>query len=343
VSPETYEGAGVNLGEGEEAVRRIKERVRSTFRPEVVGDIGGFGGLFAFAKDRYRDPVLVSSTDGVGTKAMVARMTGRFTTIGIDLVAMVVDDIAAQGAEPLFLLDYIAVGKLDADHVVQLVEGMAEGCRKAGCALIGGETAEHPGAMAPGDFDIVGFAVGVAERDRIVTGADVVAGDRLIGLLSPGLRSNGYSLARRVLLDVGGRDLEAPAWKGAHHTLADELLRPSVIFAPAVNELCRAVHVHAIAHITGGGIPGNLARVLPDKCDAVVRGDTWEQPEIFREIQRLGDISDDEMARVFNLGVGMVVAVAPSAVFATHDVLRSHGVDSVEIGEVVPGSGAVRL
>src|SRR5206468_1532194 len=161
-------------------------------------------------------------------------------------------------------------------------------CRKAGCALIGGETAEHPGAMAPGDFDIVGFAVGVVERDRLVTGADVAAGDRLIGLLSPGLRSNGYSLARRVLLDVGGRDLDGPAWKGAHHSLADELLRPSVIYAPAVNELCRALHVHAIAHVTGGGIPGNLARVLPDKTDAVVHGDAWEQPEIFREIQRHG-------------------------------------------------------
>jgi len=343
VTPETYESAGVSLSEGEEAVRRIKDKVRRTFRPEVIGDIGGFGGLFAFPKDRYKDPVLVSSTDGVGTKAMVARATGRFTTIGIDLVAMVVDDIAAQGAEPLFLLDYIAVGKLDADHVDQLVEGVAEGCLKAGCALIGGEMAEHPGAMAPGDFDIVGFAVGVAERDRVVTGSAVAPGDRLIGLLSPGLRSNGYSLARRVLLDVGGRDLDAPAWKGSHHSLADELLRPSVIYAPAVVELCRTVAVHGIAHVTGGGIPGNLARVLPESCDAVVRRDAWDQPEIFGEIQSQGDVSDDEMARVFNLGVGMIVAVAAADVFPAHDVLRSHGVDSVEIGEVVAGSGNVVL
>jgi phosphoribosylformylglycinamidine cyclo-ligase len=274
---------------------------------------------------------------------MIARGTGQFTTIGIDLVAMVVDDIATHGAEPLFLLDYIAVGKLDADHVEKLVEGVAEGCRKAGCALIGGEMAEHPGAMAPGDFDIVGFAVGVAERDHLVTGSAVAPGDRLIGLLSPGLRSNGYSLARRVLLDVGGRDLDAPAWKGAHHSLADELLRPSVIYAPAVVALCRTVQVHGIAHITGGGIPGNLVRVLPDSCDAVVRRDAWEQPEIFGEIQRQGEVADDEMARVFNLGVGMIVVVGEADVFAAHDVLRSHGVDSVEIGEVVAGSGNVQL
>jgi phosphoribosylformylglycinamidine cyclo-ligase len=340
---ETYDQAGVSLSEGEEAVRRIKDRVRSTFRPEVLGDIGGFGGLFAFPKDRYRDPVLVSSTDGVGTKALVAKATGRFTTIGIDLVAMVVDDIAAQGAEPLFLLDYIAVGKLDAGHIEQLVEGVAEGCRKAGCALIGGEMAEHPGAMAAGDFDIVGFAVGVAERDQLVTGASIAPGDRLIGLLSPGLRSNGYSLARRVLLDLGERDLAGPAWKGSHHSLADELLRPSVIYAPAAVELCRTVDVHGIAHITGGGLPGNVRRILPSTCDAVIRRDAWEQPEIFREIQTRGDISDDEMARVFNLGIGMVVAVPEADVFATHDLLRSHGVDSAEIGEVVSGSGEVSV
>src|SRR5437870_2544903 len=212
---ETYESAGVNISAGEAAVERIKSRVRATFRPEVVGDIGGFGGLFAFAKDRYRDPVLVSSTDGVGTKALVAQAAGRFTTIGIDLVAMCVDDIAAQGAEPLFFLDYIAVGRLDPEHIEQLVEGVAEGCRAAGCALIGGEMAEHPGSMEPGEFDLVGFSVGVVDRDRIITTDHLVAGDVLIGLPSPGLRSNGYSLARHVLLDIGGRSLDGPAWDGA--------------------------------------------------------------------------------------------------------------------------------
>src|SRR5215212_7169977 len=199
---ETYEAAGVSIDAGEAAVERIKEKVRSTFRREVIGDIGGFGGLFALDTTRYRNPVLVASTDGVGTKALVAQATGRFDTIGLDLVAMCVDDLVCQGAEPLFFLDYIAVGKLDPDQIEQLVEGVAEGCRTAGCALIGGEMAEHPGAMEPGEFDLVGFSVGVVERDQKITGEHVTPGDVLIGLPSPGLRSNGYSLARRVLLDL---------------------------------------------------------------------------------------------------------------------------------------------
>jgi phosphoribosylformylglycinamidine cyclo-ligase len=340
---ETYEAAGVSIAAGDEAVALIKQRVRATFRPEVIGDIGGFGGLFALDKDRYRDPVLVSSTDGVGTKALIAQTTGRFTTIGLDLVAMCVDDVAAQGAEPLFFLDYIAVGRLDPDQVEQLFEGVAEGCRQAGCAVVGGEVAEHPGALAPDGFDLVGFSVGIVERDGIVDGRRVAPGHRLIGLESPGLRSNGYSLARRVLLERAGMPLDGPAWPGAHHTLADELLLPSVIYSPAVLALCRAVDVLALAHITGGGLPGNLTRVLPPSCEAVVRRDAWEVPAIFREIQRLGAISDDEMARVFNLGIGMVAVVAPDDVFRAHDALRSHGVGSVEIGEVVEGSGEVVL
>src|SRR5437762_988433 len=254
---ETYEGAGVSIGAGDEAVARIRDRLRSTFRPEVVGDIGGFGGLFAFDPQRYRDPILVSSTDGVGTKALVAQATGRFTTIGVDLVAMCVDDIAAQGAEPLFFLDYIAVGRLEPDQVEGLVTGMVDGCRQAGCALIGGEMAEHPGALEPGEFDLVGFTVGVAERDRLVTGERIEPGDRLIGLPSDGLRSNGYSLARRVLFDVAGLDLGGPAGSGAHHSLADELLKPSDIYAPALVVLGRAVDVHGLAHVTGGGLAGN--------------------------------------------------------------------------------------
>jgi phosphoribosylformylglycinamidine cyclo-ligase len=340
---ETYEAAGVSIAAGEEAVARIKERVRSTFRPEVVGDIGGFGGLFAFDPSRYRDPILVSSTDGVGTKALIAQATGRFTTIGIDLVAMCVDDIAAQGAEPLFFLDYIAVGKLEPDHVEALVTGMVDGCRQAGCALIGGEMAEHPGALEPGEFDLVGFTVGVAERDRLITGDGIAPGDRLIGLRSDGLRSNGYSLARRVLLDIAGLELDGPAWPGAHHSLADELLKPSDIYAAALVVLGRDVDVHGLAHITGGGLPGNIARVLPGTCDAVVQRGSWEVPGIFGEIQRVGEVSDDEMARVFNLGIGMVAVIPPDDVMRGHDVLRSHGVSSVDIGEIVPGEGAVQL
>jgi len=340
---ETYEGAGVSIAAGDEAVARIKERVRTTFRPEVVGDIGGFGALFAFDKDRHRQPLLVSSTDGVGTKALVAQATGRFTTIGVDLVAMVVDDIAAQGAEPLFFLDYIAVGRLDPAQVEGLVAGMVDGCRQAGCALVGGEMAEHPGALEPGEFDLVGFAVGVVERDRLVTGERISTGDRLIGLPSDGLRSNGYSLARRVLLERAGLALDGPAWHGAHHSLAEELLRPSDIYAPALGALGRAVDAHGLAHITGGGLPGNVSRVLPDGCDAVIRRGAWEVPRIFSEIQRLGEVSDDEMARVFNLGVGMVAVVPAEDVHKAHDVLRSNGVASVEIGEVVDGSGAVTI
>jgi phosphoribosylformylglycinamidine cyclo-ligase len=339
---ETYAGAGVDIDAGEEAVRRIKDKVRSTFRPEVIGDIGGFGGLFALDVARFRNPVLVSSTDGVGTKALVANATGRFTTIGIDLVAMCVDDLVCQGAEPLFFLDYIAVGRLDPDHVEQLVEGVAEGCRQARCALIGGEMAEHPGAMEPGEFDLVGFAVGVAERDRLVTGRNVAVGDVLIGLPSPNLRSNGYSLARRVLLERAGLALDGPAYEDAAHSLADELLAPSVIYSPAVAALVEKVDVRAVAHITGGGIPGNLNRVLPPGADAEVDASTWEPPRIFGEIQRLGGVDPDEMARVFNMGIGMVVVVPEADAHEALDIARTAGHRAVPIGRIVPGDGRVR-
>ena len=339
----TYESAGVDIAAGEEAVERIKHQVRSTFRPEVIGDVGGFGGLFAFPTHRFSHPVLVSSTDGVGTKALVAQATGRFDTIGIDLVAMCVDDIVCQGAEPLFFLDYIAVGKLDPDHIEQLVAGVANGCRQAGCALIGGEMAEHPGAMEPGEFDLVGFAVGVVERDRALTGAHVQPGDALVGLPSPGLRSNGYSLARKVLLDDARRSLDDPAYSGAHHTLADELLTPSVVYAPAIAALLRVVDVRAIAHITGGGIPGNLKRVLPEHVDAVVERSTWEVPRIFGEIQRLGHVDDAEMAKVFNLGIGMIVVVPADEVHTTLDLLRTEGHRAMELGTIVSGHADVVL
>ena len=340
----TYAEAGVDITAGEDAVKRIKEHVRSTYRPEVIGDIGGFGGLFAFPQDRYKNPVLVSSTDGVGTKALVAKAAGRFDTIGIDLVAMCVDDLVCQGAEPLFFLDYIAVGKLDPDHIDQLVAGVAEGCRQAGCAIVGGEMAEHPGAMDPGEFDLVGFAVGVVERDRIITGEHVRPGDVLIGLPSPGLRSNGYSLARKVFFDVAKRDLDAPAYEGASRSLADELLEPSVIYAPAISALLRAVDVRAIAHITGGGILGNLVRVLPPHADALVDQRQWEAPRIFDEMARIGGISPEEMAKTFNLGLGMIVVVPRAEVFKTLDVLRSRGHrGAAEVGEIVEGRGAVHL
>jgi phosphoribosylformylglycinamidine cyclo-ligase len=326
---ETYSAAGVDIAAGEAAVDRIKAKVRSTYRPEVLGDIGGFGGLVALPEG-YRQPVLVSSTDGVGTKAMVARAAGRFDTIGIDLVAMCVDDIVCQGAEPLFFLDYISVGALDPDQIDGLVTGVVEGCRQAGCALVGGEMAEHPGAMEPGEFDLVGFVVGVAERDRILTGDDARAGDVLIGLPSPGLRSNGYSLARRVLLERAGLGLDDELFPG--RTVADELLLPSVIYAPAVARLLGDVDVRAVAHITGGGIVGNIPRVLPAGLDARMDRSAWEVPRVFTEIQRHGEVSDEEMAKVFNLGLGMVVVVPGDDVNRALGLLREAGHAAAEVG-----------
>lgn len=339
---ETYEAAGVSIEAGEDAVSRIKDDVRSTFRPEVIGDIGGFGGLFRFDTSRHREPVLVSTTDGVGTKAVVAHQAGRFTTIGLDLVAMCVDDLVCQGAEPLFFLDYISIGRLDPHQIKDLVGGVAEGCRQAGCALVGGEMAEHPGVMEPGEFDLVGFAVGVVDRSRLLTGERVTPGDVLIGLPSPGLRSNGYSLARRLLFDVAGRSLDDAAWDDAHApTVADELLRPSVIYAPAVRALLDRVEVHAVAHITGGGLGGNLNRVLGGHGDASVDPGSWEWPRIFSELQAIGSVTDDEMRRVFNLGIGMVAVVPPESTHVALDVLRTAGHRGRVIGEVVPGHGDV--
>lgn len=341
---ETYEAAGVSIGAGEAAVDAIKDAVRSTFRPEVLGDIGGFGGLFRFDPSKYSDPVLVSSTDGVGTKANVATAVGRFDTIGLDLVAMCVDDLVCTGAEPLFFLDYISVGHLDPEHARQLVAGVADGCRQAGCALIGGEMAEHPGMMAEGEFDLVGFAVGAVDRPRMITGDDVAAGDVLIGLPSPGLRSNGFSLARRLMFDVAGRSVTDPAWDGpGAPSVGDELLVPSVIYAPAIMALIDAVEVHSIAHITGGGLPGNLNRVLGTHSDALVDPTSWEWPRVFSELQSIGDVSVDEMRKVFNLGVGMVVAVPPEAVADAVSTLETAGHRARPIGEVIAGSGVVRF
>jgi phosphoribosylformylglycinamidine cyclo-ligase len=338
----TYSEAGVDIAAGEKAVELIKAHVRSTFRPEVVGDVGGFGGLFAIDWKRFDDPLLVSSTDGVGTKSLVARLANRRNTIGIDCVAMSVDDIASQGGEPLFFLDYISIGKLVPEEIDEMVAGVAEGCRRARCALLGGEMSEHPGVMEPGEFDLVGFAVGVVERAEVLP-RDVRAGDRIIGFASPGLRCNGYSLARAALLERAGRDLQEAAWPGAHTSLADVLLEPSVIYAPTMLELARKVPVHGFAHVTGGGIPGNLARVLPDRCDGVVWRGTWEEPRIFAEIQQAGDVPDLEMQHVFNLGVGMLAVVEADAAERALDVVRAEGHDAWLVGEIVDGHGDVHV
>ena len=329
---ETYAAAGVSIEAGDEAVRRIGPLARSTFRPEVLADIGGFGSLVALPAG-YREPVLVSSTDGVGTKLLVAEATGRFDTIGIDLVAMCVDDIAVQGADPLFFLDYVAVDRVDPSLIEALVAGMADGCRRAGCALVGGEVAEH-GDGHP--LELAGFAVGVVDRAAIITGAEVRAGDVLLGLPSDGLRSNGYSLARRVLGAGDSARLQGPAWPGAAQSLADELLRPSIVYAPAMAAVRQAGPVHAFAHITGGGLPGNLGRVLPDGCRAVVRRGSWPVPRIFTEVQAAGDVADDEMERVFNLGIGLVAVVPPEARAGAEAVLAELG------GSYVIGTVAAR-
>ena len=339
----SYASSGVDIVAGEKAVDKIRALVASTSRPEVLGGIGGFAGAFAFDQRRYAQPVLLASTDGVGTKVRIAQATGRYDTVGIDLVAMCVDDLVCVGAEPLFFLDYISTGKLDPDQMEQLVSGVADGCRQVGCALLGGEMAEHPGAMAAGEFDLAGFAVGVVDKESMLGAARVVAGDALIGLASPGLRSNGYTLARHVLLERAGLSLDGPAWSGAEHTLADELLRPSVLYAPAVLAAARDAEVHAVAHITGGGIIGNLGRVLPEECDAVVDSTTWEVPRIFDEIERLGDVDPAEMARVFNLGIGMVMVVPPRATDAVITALSGAGIGATRIGEVVEGSGQVHI
>jgi phosphoribosylformylglycinamidine cyclo-ligase len=335
----TYAGAGVDIGAGDAAVELMKG---------LVAGVGGFGGQFPLDTARFTHPVLVASTDGVGTKLVVASASGRYDTVGIDLVAMCVDDLVCVGAEPLFMLDYIATGKVDPARIQAVVAGVGEGCRLAGCALIGGETAEHPGVMAPDDLDIAGFAVGVVEQGTQLGPERVQTGDVIIGLPSPGLRSNGYTLARLVLLapEYGGRALTDPAWAGAEVTVADELLRPSVIYTPAVLRVRDTLGdgLHACAHITGGGIVGNLPRVLPEELAAVLVRASWVEPPIFAEIQRLGSVEEAEMDRVFNRGVGMALVVQADRAAAALDVLAAAGHPSTVIGHVVaraPGGAGV--
>jgi phosphoribosylformylglycinamidine cyclo-ligase len=340
----TYASSGVSIEAGDAAVERIKDIVATTKRPEVLGGIGGFGGLFALDTSKYTSPVLVASADGVGTKLDVARQLGRYDTVGIDLVAMLVDDLACVGAEPLFLLDYVAVGKLEPARLEELVNGIAEGCRRANTALLGGETAEHAGVMAPDDLDVAGFAVGVVERGEELGPERVRDGDVLIGFASPGLRSNGYSLARRVLVNNVG-DLSAPAWDGADHTLGEELLVPSVIYAPTVTSLRQGLGeaVHACAHVTGGGITGNVVRILTSELDAIIDMESFETPRVFFEIQRRGHVHADEMVRVFNCGLGMVVALDATAADAAIDLARTNGVLAMKVGSIGSGTGKVVL
>jgi len=325
-APLTYAGAGVDISAGERAVELIRPLVASTARAGVIGGIGGFGGLFALPPGRYREPVLVSSTDGVGTKLELARRAGRLDTVGLDLVAMCVDDLVCQGAEPLFLLDYLAVGRLDPLQVRDVVAGIAEGCRQAGCALLGGEMAEHPGTMDADALDLAGFAVGVVERSEILDGTAARPGDALIGLLSPGLRSNGFSLARAILERIPAPD---------RARLVTEALTPSIIYAPAVLGLLGAVEVRGVAHITGGGLPGNVPRALPRGTVAVLDRGGWPVPSVQAELIRRGGIDDGEALRVFNSGLGMVVVVAEEAAAHALKLLGDRGVAAALVGTVV--------
>ncbi len=339
----SYKDAGVDIEAGEAAVDRIKPLVASTDRPGVMGSIGGFGGLFDLEAAGHTGSMLVSATDGVGTKALVATMTGNYETIGIDLVAMCVDDLVCQGAEPLFFLDYVSVGQVVPEQMEAIVGGVAEGCRQANCALVGGEMAEHPGVMEPGEFDLVGFAVGAVAAGSVISGADVAVGDAVIGIASPNLRSNGFSLARKLMFETAGRSLDDPAWEGADVTVGEALLEPSVIYTPAVLAAAKQFDVRAVAHVTGGGLPGNVNRVLPDNTDATIDTSSWGVPPIFTELQRIGNVATDEMFRTFNMGIGMILVVPLAEVDGVNDLLLEHGHPSVQIGEITTGTGIVNL
>jgi phosphoribosylformylglycinamidine cyclo-ligase len=330
-SPVSYADAGVDLEAADRSVALLAGVLDRATRPEVLGGIGGFGGLFALDTSRYQHPVLVSSTDGVGTKVDLARRLGVLDTVGRDLVAMVVDDLVVTGAEPLFFNDYVSVGKLDPDRVAALVRGIADGCVDAGCALVGGETAEHPGLLADDEFDLAGFGVGAVERDRILGPHRVEAGDALIAMASSGPHSNGYSLIRRI---VDGLDLTAP--HGLDRPLGEALLEPTRIYALDCLALLAEVEVHAMCHVTGGGLPGNLPRVLPDGFDVDVDVDSWERPALFRWLQERGPVTDDEMWSTFNCGVGMVAVVPPAAAPRAIEVLQGRGVAAWRLGDVVP-------
>lgn len=328
----TYAAAGVDLAAADEAVARIAPHAARTARPEVLGGIGGFGGLFALDTARYRAPVLVTATDGVGTKLELARALGRHRSVGLDLVAMVVDDLVVPGAEPLLFLDYLAVERLDPEHVEQVVAGIADGCALAGCALVGGETAEHPGVLPAGSYDLAGFGLGIVERDALLGPARVRPGDTVVAMASSGAHSNGYSLARRI---VAGLDLAEH--HGLDESLGDALLAPTRIYAPDCLDLLAQVEVHALCHVTGGGVPSNLPRVLPAGLGARVDAASFSVPPVLRLLQRLGGVAEAEMWRTFNMGAGMLaVTPAPDAAL---DLLAARGVPAWPCGEILAGQG----
>jgi phosphoribosylformylglycinamidine cyclo-ligase len=331
--PITYKDAGVDIDAGNRFVDMIKPLVKETSRPEVLADIGGFGGLFSLNSSKYKKPTLVSATDGVGTKLKLAFMLDKHDTVGIDLVAMCVNDIIVQGAEPLFFLDYFATGKLSPEKTVDVVRGIAEGCKQAGCALLGGETAEMPGMYAEGEYDLAGFSVGVVDNDRLIDGSSITNGDQIIGLASNGLHSNGYSLVRKILLEELKLDLAATP-EGLEQSLGEELLTPTRIYVKSVLNLMRDFELKGIAHITGGGLIENIPRVLPKMCKAVIDRNSWPKHAIFDLLQRGGNIPEEEMYRTFNYGIGLILIVSPQNTEDILDRLNGLGETAYIIGEI---------
>ena len=328
--PLSYRDAGVDISAGDELVERIKPFAKKTMREGVLSNLGGFGALFEIPK-RYREPVLVSGTDGVGTKLKLTFDLQRHDTVGIDLVAMSANDVLVQGAEPLFFLDYFGCGKLDVDTATRVIAGIAKGCEYAGCALIGGETAEMPGMYPDGEYDLAGFAVGAVEKSQIITGQNIVPGDVVLGLASSGAHSNGYSLVRKILARARP-DLDAPF--DGNRTLADALMEPTRIYVKPVLALIATLPVKGIAHITGGGLTENIPRVLPEAVKAVVEQSAWHRPELFRWLQREGQVAESEMHRVFNCGIGMCLVVAREHAVQALQLLNAAGEKAVQIGRI---------
>ncbi len=331
----TYKDAGVNIEAGNEAVERIKPAVASTWRPGVMGGLGGFGGLFSLDLKKYPDPVLVSGTDGVGTKLRLAFQMDQHQTIGQDAVAMCVNDVLVQGAEPLFFLDYLAVGQLIPEKVASIVEGVAEGCRQAGCALIGGETAEMPGFYPVDEYDIAGFAVGVVNRHKLIDGSGIRQGDVLLALPSSGLHSNGFSLVRKVF---GDYDL-GKVLPELGQPLGEVLLTPTRIYVKSVLPILEKVDVPGMVHITGGGLTENIPRVLPQGLGVEIVLSSWEVPAIFKMLQKIGQVDGEEMLKTFNMGVGFILIVHPEDEAETWDILKANGENPLKIGRVISGQG----
>ena len=337
----TYKKAGVDIDEGDRFVNLISPMVKQTFRSEVMTKIGSFNALFKLDTKKYKKPVLVSGTDGVGTKLKIAFMMDRHNTVGIDLVAMCVNDILTSGSEPLFFLDYFATGRLNPEKATEVIEGIVEGCKQAGCSLIGGETAEMPGFYPEGEYDLSGFAVGVVEKDRIINGANIKKGDVIIGVASTGLHSNGYSLVRKLFFDIKRMDT-ADYIAELGTSLGEELLKPTRIYVKAFNAIRDKIKVKGMAHITGGGIPGNLPRIFPKGVCAVVKEGSWPVPPIFHLIKEMGNVPDDDMRKTFNMGIGYIIVIPEADSEKAISILKKAGFDSFVIGNIEKGGQGIR-